>query len=766
MNAYNVAMNDLERRIVDAVTDPDYTPAKPSILVRRLGLKGADKKQFFESLDRLLEDRRIREDKQGRLFGRTSLPGVVVGTIKKIASGAAYLIPHPDRVGPKVEDVYIAAEDLRDAHTGDEVLVRLSKRRGPGGKQNGRVEEVLNRARATFVGTYKELNGRGFVRVDGSQFESAIPVGDPGAKGAQPGDKVVIEMLRFPTHALAGEAVLSKVLGPAGEPEVDTQSIIHEFGLPQEFPERVLDEVSQIALDFDENELEGRLDLTAETIITIDPVDARDFDDAISLSRSDDGHWHLGVHIADVAHFVRPGSAIDDEAQQRGTSVYLPGLVIPMLPEVLSNGLASLQEGRVRFTKSAFIEFDATGLVLDARFANSAIKVKRRFAYEQVMPIVREPKAHRDVPPEIRKLLAEMHELAMLLRKRRFDAGALELDLPETKILVDRTGHVTGVKEVEHDESHQIIEEFMLAANVAVATALMDRNAPFIRRAHSDPEEEKLRVFAEFVGTLGHPLKQFQSRAELQKLIRAVRGETTEHAVNYALLRSLKQAEYTVFDEGHYALAVPDYCHFTSPIRRYPDLTVHRLIGGLTAGKKKPKGPSGDHLQTVARRCSDLARRAEAAERELVKIKLLRYMTDRIGEEIDAVITGVERFGVFCRGLELPVEGLIHITALGAVAGEIFDFDEGAHALIARTSGWTFQLGRPVRVKIARVDLDARKLDFVPADDTLPTSPRTDRPRHNRSGTNDRTGPRSRKPGGKSSRPPQSRQPGRRRRGR
>ncbi len=438
-----------------------------------------------------------------------------------------------------------------------------------------------------------------------------------------------------------------------------------------------------------------------------------------------------------------------------------------MLPEVISNGLASLQQDRVRFTKSAFIEFDEEGACCTRAYADSAIKVVRRFAYEQVMPIVREPDAHKDVPQEIRKLLLDMYELAMLLRRRRFEAGALELDLVETKVVVDRAGHVTGVKTVEHDESHQIIEEFMLAANMAVATTLMDLRVPFIRRSHADPDEEKLRLFAEFVGTLGYPLKKFQSRPDLQKLIREVRGEPTEHAVNYALLRSLKQAIYTVEEEGHYALAVENYCHFTSPIRRYADLAVHRLIGELTAGKKKPKGLSVEHQASIARRCSDLSRRAEAAERELVKIKLLRYMADKVGEEMDAVITGVERFGVFCRGLEVPVEGLMHITALGVAAQETFDFDEAAHALVARTSGWTFQLGRPVRVKIARVDIDARKLEFAPAggppepgDRQRPRS-RTDQPSQQ-----DRNGRQGRKAKGKSSRPPQSRQPGRRRRGR
>ncbi|MBA3313671.1 MAG: ribonuclease R [Planctomycetota bacterium] len=760
---------DFERLLIEYVSDASYTPVKPGILARQLGLKGPAKHQLHEALDTLLASGRLREDKKGRIVPK-SVQGAIVGTIKKIAAGGAYLIPHPDRAGEKIDDVFVPAEDLRDAHTGDEVLVRLSRRRGHGGKRYGRVEEILNRATAAFVGTYVERSGRGFVRVDGTQFESAIPVGDPGAKGAQPNDKVVIEMLRFPTHALAGEAVLTRVLGPAGEPEVDTLSIIAEFGLPEEFSEEAVDQAAAAAKDFEENELGSRLDLTKETIITIDPVDARDFDDAISLKRSEDGHWHLGVHIADVAHFVTPGSPLDDEAKRRGTSVYLPGRVIPMLPEVISNGLASLQQDRVRFTKSAFIEFDAEGRVLHTEFANSAIKVVRRFAYEQVMPIVREPNNHDDVPHDVRKLLGEMYELAMILRRRRFEAGALELDLVETKVVVDRAGHVTGVKTVEHDESHQIIEEFMLAANTAVATTLMDLHVPFIRRAHGDPDEEKLRLFAEFVGTLGYPLKKFQSRPDLQKLIREVRGEPTEHAVNYALLRSLKQAVYTVEEEGHYALAVANYCHFTSPIRRYADLTVHRLIGEMTAGRKKPKGLSAEQLATIARRCSDLSRKAEAAERELVKIKLLRFMADKVGDEMDAVITGVERFGVFCRGLEIPVEGLIHITALGAAAKEIFDFDEAAHALVARTSGWTFQLGRPLRVKIARVDIDARKLEFAPADEAPPPSNpqgrRSQGERPSPQNPNGRQGRQSRKAKAKSSRPPQSRQPGRRRRGR
>ena len=352
-----------------------------------------------------------------------------------------------------------------------------------------------SRATSTFVGVYFEDGGNGFVRVDGTTFTDPIFVGDPGAKGAQPDDKVVIEMVRFPTHFQTGEAVLTTVLGARGEVGIDTLSIIHEFGLPTEFSDEVLAEAHRQADEFDETNLSGRRDLTKETIVTIDPADARDFDDAISLEQTPDGHWHLGVHIADVAHFVQPGSPLDKDARFRGTSVYLPHHVIPMLPEVISNSLASLQQGKIRYTKSAFIEYSAEGIPLHTEFANSAIRVTRRFAYEEVLPIVREPDRFKSkVAAKVRALLGRMHTLAMLLRRRRFEAGALELNLPEIKIDFDKDGRVSGAHESEHDESHQIIEEFMLAANVAVATELSDRDLTFLRRAHPDPDERKLRL--------------------------------------------------------------------------------------------------------------------------------------------------------------------------------------------------------------------------------------------------------------------------------
>ncbi|WP_437229912.1 ribonuclease R [Planctomicrobium sp. SH661] len=703
-------MNRFRELIAEYVQRPGYKALKPKLLAKKIGVTKKKWDAFEKALEAAIAAGDLVLMPSGRILGRRPVD-THLGIVRKIASGAAYVILHEPRPEKITGDVFIEEADLLDAQSGDEVLFRLKKRTRNDGQRIGAVVEVVQRATNVFVGTYSEDDESGWVQIDGKNYSEPIWVGDPGAKGARDGDKVVVEMLRFPSLGQSGEGVLTKVLGPRGVPGVDTQLVIHEFGIPDDFPEAVLAAARLEAENFRDDDMTGREDLTDMTIVTIDPVDARDFDDAISLERWENGHWHLGVHIADVSHFVQPGTEIDREAQLRGTSVYLPTKVIPMLPEVISNGLASLQEGRVRFTVSAFMEFNNEGIRVSSRFARSAIRVKQRFAYEQVMPLIemRQTDSTPETTPEIRQLLSDMHTLAMILRQRRFARTALELDMPEVKLDLDADGKVIGAHETEHDASHQMIEEFMLAANVAVATELNDRGLHFLRRVHQDPSLQKMTALGEFVENLGYPMKKVQSRGDLQRLLERVKGTPEEHSIHYAVLRSLKQAIYSPVEEGHYALAEANYCHFTSPIRRYPDLTIHRLLMAVLTHQKNAMGQSMEETLRLGRHCSTTERRAERAERELIKIKLLSYMETRVGEQMDAIITGVDRYGFFCRGVEIPAEGLVHISSLSR--GDYFDFDRAKMALVSR-SGKMFRLGDRVRVEIASVDVDRREMNF------------------------------------------------------
>jgi ribonuclease R len=717
---------DYYRKILKYIGSADAAPIRMQELATLLRVKQSQWSPFKAAVEELVEAGKVFRSANG-LLSKPRAVAALTGTIRRTSRGVGYFTPTvsepagdedeesppssrgDDPDAPREEPVYIAPEDLAGALSGDEVHVTLHRARRTGGQRTGRVVEILQRARSTFVGVYHELRGRGFVTVDAGVFDEPISVGDPGAKGAKPNDKVIFEMLQYPTAQHAAEGVIIEVLGAHGQPGVDTLSIIHEFQLPDQFSEEVLQAARAEAERFNPDDLGDRLDLTGETIVTIDPVDARDFDDAISLTHDKNGHWRLGVHIADVAHFVRPGSELDREARHRGNSVYLPDRVLPMLPEVISNGLASLQQGHVRYTKSAFIDFDPEGIPTHTELANTAIKVTRRFAYEEVLPILQDPEAFKTrVSAKVRALLERMHTLAMVLRKRRFAQGALDLQLPEVKLDFDADGHVTGAHKVSHDVSHQIIEEFMLAANVAVARTLAQKRIPFLRRVHAPPDEKKLKALGEFVRGLGFTAKPWVGRRELQTLLDQVRGQPAEFPVSYALLRSMKQAEYSPAELGHFALAEEFYLHFTSPIRRYPDLTIHRLVDGL-AKKSRVRGEAETELVKVGEQCSDTERRAASAERELIKIKLLNFLSSRIGWQLEATITGVERFGFFCQGVELPAEGLVHVKTLPP---DQYDYDQKLHTLTARKRGTLFRLGNRVQVEIAKVDLHRRMLEL------------------------------------------------------
>ena len=444
--------------------------------------------------------------------------------------------------------------------------------------------------------------------------------------------------------------------------------------------------------------------------MTVDPIDAKDFDDAVQVELDPaSGHWTLWVHIADVAHFVKQGGALDREARSRATSIYLPGKVIPMFPETISNHLASLQQDKVRYVQTVIIDFDPKGRKTTVSFERGVIKVKKRFHYEQLMAFLDKTPEAPEVPADIGAMLERMKALAIILRGRRFHRGSLELDMPEAKLEFDKDGRVSGAHNSVNDLSHQIIEEFMLAANEAVAEQLHNLGVKFLRRIHPDPEPSKQKAFAAFVRTLGYQIDNPEDRFTLQRILSESARKPEKHAVHYAMLRSLKQAIYSEKEEGHYALASTYYCHFTSPIRRYPDLTIHRQ---LTRWKRTGKASYDEtELMFLGEHCSGMERRAALAERDLVKVKLLEFMSKQLGEHKMAIITGVAEYGFFAQIVDLPVEGMVHITTLN---DDNYMFDAESHSLTGLKFKRRYRLGDKVEVEIAKVDMAKKQMDLRP----------------------------------------------------
>jgi ribonuclease R len=628
---------------------------------------------------------------------------VAEGIFRSTQSGYGFF--RPDGVSQREEDLFVPPSATGGAIDRDRVRVRIS--RGRQGKWEARVLEVIQRHRRQFSGTYLVQEGKALVWLDGVPLAQPVRLGDVRGIPLAPDDKVIVEVVRFPEGDHPGEAVLLEVLGSARNPMVDTRAIEFQFGLPGEFPPEVIDQSREISDRFQEDVIpEDRRDLTHLPTLTIDPIDARDFDDAISLSVNEVGHWELWVHIADVSAFVEEGTALDEEARERATSIYLPDRVIPMIPEVISNHVASLQPDRNRWAISVLMEWTPDGVLVHWEVHRSVIRNQLRLHYEQVDQFLKAPDSFRGkIPDVMHEMLSQMDRLAMLLRKRRLEGGAIELSLPEVKIDLDRGGKVKGAHLEIQTESHQIIEEFMLATNETIA-AWMDRDqVPFVRRVHGAPKPIALRKMTEFVRDLGVECGSLADRFELQRVLQSVRGMGIEYAVHYSTLKSLAKAIYQVEPDRHYALNKEHYCHFTSPIRRYPDLTVHRLVMERLA-----KGTArGDRMQleALADHCSQREQRAEAAERELVKVKLLHYMSRRVGESFEGLVTGVKADGLWIRGIDIPAEGFLPVQRLPQ---DRYRWERHGMRLEGYRSGNCFQLGDPLRVQVHQVDLIRRQL--------------------------------------------------------
>src|SRR5437867_4960399 len=711
----------IREQVLALLARKDYRPLNKVDMARELRLAASERvvlRKTLRQLERTGEIARIRKN-------RYVLPAeadLVTGKLSIHQVGYGFLSPETS----SEPDVFIAAENIGTAMHGDRVVARISPDTPSDrikGRREGRVIRILERAHDTIVGTLQRSRNFYYVVPDDPRFVHDVYVGQVSNSplatskvAPQVGDKVVVRLEVWESRHVNPEGEIIEVLGPASAPGIDMLSIIRKYHLPTEFPRDVLNQAKGIPETVDARQFEGREDLRGEFIVTIDPDDARDFDDAIQVEKTGSG-WRLGVHIADVAAYVEPDSPLDREARRRGNSVYLPDRVIPMLPERLSNGVCSLNPGVDRLAHSAFIHFDKHGNVKSARFARSVIRSAHRLTYKQAYAIL--TAAPGD---QLGERLHLAWELAALLRQRRFEHGALDLDFPEVKVWVDKDGHPAKLERVENDKSHQLVEEFMLAANEAVARELKKRAVPTIYRIHENPDPEKLAEFREFVLGFNYSVGDVTHRAELQRLLAAIRGKPEEQALKVGLLKSLKRARYSPQPLGHYGLAKANYLHFTSPIRRYADLVVHRALGrdpAGTGGRPARSASASYHpdmaeIASIAEHISVTERTAADAEVDAVQMKKLeffqRQLDARNPQIFRATIIDVRNYGLMVELPDALVTGLVHVSSL---TDDFYLFDSARRQLIGRRSRKRFSVGDELSVFVVRVDPFKRQVDFA-----------------------------------------------------
>jgi ribonuclease R len=688
-------------------------PVSVRELVRRLGIDKEARHELKPVLRRLLEDGEAVKVRGTRL-GLPSRMNLLVGRL--VCNPAGYGFVQPENRQKGQSDVYVSSFNIKEALHGDRVVVRI-ERSTPKGPE-GRIIRVLERGLTRLVGRYED-DGRGgghVVPFDRRVLhEVFVPQGENG--GARSGQMVTLEITRPPTATRNPAGRVVDVLGILDDKGVDLKVVMAKYGLPDAFPSEVEAEAGRVPQSVTEKDTRGRTDFRSWDTVTVDPETARDHDDAISLDRLPHGHWRLAVHIADVAHYVREGSALDQEAYLRGTSVYFPDRVVPMLPHALSSNICSLVDGQDRLTQTVILELDGRGAVKKAEFHDGVIRSAARMSYQEVQKIV-------DGDAELRKrfaalvpLFERMDQLARVMRKRRYERGSLDFDLPEPKLVLGPDGEMTGIVASERLDSMRVIEEFMLAANEAVAERLHEAGVGALYRIHEQPDPEKVEEFAELVASLGYrlPGRQNGVRPEaFQRVLRQIEGKPEEKLVSTLLLRTMKLARYHEENLGHFGLATGMYAHFTSPIRRYPDLVVHRALRALRAGGDAQRESFlREKLPEMGLHLSEMERRAADAERELVEWKKVRFMADKLGEKFTGYVTGVQAFGLFVELEEIYVQGLVHVSSMG---DDYYRWNEKAHLLKGENTGKVYRLGDKVAVQLARVDLERRQIDLALVD--------------------------------------------------
>lgn len=691
-----------------------YVPMKEKELAMLLQVPKEEREALKEVLEALVQTGKIVCQKNGKYS--KSGDDLLTGTFEAAAGKGFGFV----RIEGRQNDIYIHENNVNGAFDKDTVQIRITAQAQDGRREEGEVVNILARGYTEVVGTFKNDKTFGFVIPDNQKFSRDIFVPVERSKGAVTGHKVVVKLTNYGSRNKNPEGIVTEIIGHISDPGTDILSIIKAHGIPVEFPKEVMKQVESIPESVLEEEKLGRKDLRDVLMVTIDGEDAKDLDDAVSLEKKGD-RYYLGVHIADVTHYVREGSALDNEALKRGTSVYLVDRVIPMLPHKLSNGICSLNAGVDRLALSCLMEIDLKGNVVGHEIAETLIHIDRRMSYTSVKKILedndeQEKEEYKELVPMF-ELMAELAEVLRLKRKKR---GSIDFDFPETKIILDKNGHPVEIKPYERNTATKIIEDFMLITNETIAEDYYWQEMPFVFRTHETPDPEKIQKLEIFINNFGYGMKGGTEEIhpkELQKLLERIEDTPEEALISRLTLRSMKQARYTTVCSGHFGLSAKYYCHFTSPIRRYPDLQIHRII------KENLKGNLGEKriahyngiLNDVADHASKTERRADEAERDTEKLKKVEYISEYIGEVFEGVISGITNYGIYVE-LENTIEGMIHVNNL---LDDYYFYNEEKYEMVGRDTGRTFKLGEKLLIQVAGCDKITRTIDFILAEEDV-----------------------------------------------
>ncbi|MCU9810516.1 ribonuclease R [Paraclostridium sp. AKS81] len=700
---------ELKQKLLGLISEAAYNPLKKEELAMIFDIHHTEMPMFYNFLDELVESGYLILTKKGKYTSPNQM-GLFVGKLVSHKKGFGFVESDEEYT----QDLFIPADSLNGAMHNDRVIAEITTPATDEKRAEGRIIKVVERAITDVVGTFQESKNFGFVLPDNKKFNKDIFIPKKFFNGARGNDKVVCRITQWPTEDRKPEGKIIEILGQKGDRYVEIASVIREHGLPEEFPKKVLDEAEKVAIEIPQEEIDRRLDLRDMNIFTIDGEDAKDLDDAVSIEVLDNGNYKLGVHIADVTHYVKEKSKLDKEALKRATSVYLVDKVIPMLPKTLSNGVCSLNPFEDKLTLSVFMEIDHKGEVVKHDIKETIINSKARMTYTEVSDILEKD------DEKLKKTFAKVaddfftaEKLARILMKRREKRGAIDFDFPEAKIILNNDGDVVDIKQYERRISNRIIEEFMLITNETVAEHFFWLNMPFVYRVHETPAHEKIETLNKFISTFGYVIKgdlESVHPKALQGIIEQIHGKTEEKAISTIMLRSLKQARYSPECVGHFGLAAQYYSHFTSPIRRYPDLQIHRIIKEFLNGKisQKRQDQLAQIVDYASTQSSEREREAELAERDVKDIYKARYMEDRVGEEFIGIVSSVTSFGMFIE-LDNTVEGLVRLADMN---DDYYIFDENTFTILGERTKKMYRIGDVVKIKVEKVNVDFKEIDF------------------------------------------------------